>query len=73
VEKIRKDYMPFQVTKQIFENNDRMIEIFQIISNSGESAVGPLYKEAIKSRDKFQRDALLNLQEVRRSISNEEK
>lgn len=60
VTKINRDYMPFQVTRDIFENNDKMIEIFQIISNSGMNAESPLYKEAIRARDKFQRDALLN-------------
>jgi hypothetical protein len=58
--KVNQDYMPFQVTRDIFENNDKMIEIFQIISNSGMNAESPLYKEAIKARDKFQRDALMN-------------
>lgn len=65
VMKINDDYAPLIVIQDIFENNDKMVEIFQIISNN----VKPdeRYNEAIRSRDKFQRDALMKISAAKRS------
>lgn len=62
--KINNDYAPLMVIQDIFENNDKMIEIVSIISNS--SKPDERYKEAIRSRDKFQRDALLKISATKR-------
>jgi hypothetical protein len=56
ITKITNDYAPLIVVQDIMENNDRMISIMQIISNSAKD--DPRYQEAIHARDKFQREAL---------------
>ena len=66
VMKINDDYAPLIIIQDIFENNDKMVEIFQIISNNAKS--DERYTEAIRSRDKFQRDALMKISVAKRSI-----
>lgn len=68
VTKITNDYTPLIVIQDVLENNDRMISILQIISNSAKD--DPRYHEAIQARDKFQREALQRASTAKRGGSS---
>lgn len=66
ITKINDDYAPLIVIQDIMENNDKMIEIFQIIPQTSKDDIR--YKEAIMARDKFQREALQRASTSKRGI-----
>jgi len=68
ISKITDDYAPLIVIQDILENNDRMISVMQIISNSAKD--DPRYQEAINARNKFQREALQRASTAKRGAGS---
>ena len=64
VQKITKDYAPLIVIQDIYENNDKMLQIIQMLPQTTKD--DPRYIEAIRDREEFQRNALMRASAVKR-------
>ena len=59
LKKINDNYLPFDVMNAIMENNDRFIEVINAIPQDKKG--DEKYQEALKRRNEFQRNVMLQI------------
>lgn len=64
LQRINDNYAPLVIVQDIYENNDKMLQIIQMLPQTSKD--DPRYMEAIRDRESFQREALSRAATVKR-------